>query len=166
MSERERILRLHEIAMRELMKVRSDPHWTPIQRVRLDRVRFEWNRNMTRAAGNARRSGLIRLSIKIWTADDNDEAEFLNTVRHEIAHVIVGLGHGHDEVWREMALRLGCNGKQFHDLAVPERQRPKREHPWPCARCGEEMLLGPGQFRTAKYEGRQYVHRRCPTSRG
>jgi predicted SprT family Zn-dependent metalloprotease len=35
-----------------------------------------------------------------------------NTVLHEIAHALVGCGHGHDHVWRAKALEIGCNGNR------------------------------------------------------
>ena len=35
-----------------------------------------------------------------------------NTILHEIAHALVGRGHGHDNVWRSKALEIGCNGNR------------------------------------------------------
>lgn len=35
-----------------------------------------------------------------------------NTILHEIAHALVGAGHGHDDVWRSKALEIGCNGQR------------------------------------------------------
>jgi hypothetical protein len=31
-----------------------------------------------------------------------------NSILHELAHVLVGKGHGHDEIWFRKALDLGC----------------------------------------------------------
>ncbi|PRY11740.1 SprT-like domain-containing protein [Kineococcus rhizosphaerae] len=42
----------------------------------------------------------------------HDEAEVRDTVLHEIAHALVGPGHGHDAVWRATARRLGCSGER------------------------------------------------------
>ena len=33
--------------------------------------------------------------------EHNDEQEVLETILHEIAHALVGIGHGHDYVWRK-----------------------------------------------------------------
>jgi predicted SprT family Zn-dependent metalloprotease len=33
-----------------------------------------------------------------------------DTLLHEIAHALVGEGHGHDYTWRRMAISIGCNG--------------------------------------------------------
>ena len=38
--------------------------------------------------------------------------EVRDTVLHEIAHALVGTGHGHDALWRATALRLGCSGER------------------------------------------------------
>ena len=37
------------------------------------------------------------------------------TILHEIAHAIVGIGHGHDEVWRRTAVRIGAGPEACHD---------------------------------------------------
>lgn len=38
----------------------------------------------------------------------NEEPQIVECVNHEIAHALVGPGHGHGEVWKVMALRTGC----------------------------------------------------------
>tara|TARA_R100000152_G_C6741643_1_gene165439 strand:- start:429 stop:917 length:489 start_codon:yes stop_codon:yes gene_type:complete len=161
MDETTIIMRLHEVAIRELMRLKNE---FPEHASRLDMIHYDWSRNMTRAAGNARpHSGRIRFSIKIWTDRRNQaniESEFRNTVLHEIAHVLTP-GHGHDATWQRVALEIGCNGERYHELATPKAQRPKKLYPWTCCVCGEEILLGPGQYRMAKYEGRTYRHRTC-----
>lgn len=35
-----------------------------------------------------------------------------DTLLHEIAHALVGSGHGHDNVWRRKAIEIGCNGNR------------------------------------------------------
>lgn len=40
------------------------------------------------------------------------ELEVENIMLHEIAHALVGPGHGHNEVWRRKALSIGCDGKR------------------------------------------------------
>lgn len=39
--------------------------------------------------------------------DLGTDEEVMNTIRHEIAHALVGPGHGHNHLWREMACKLG-----------------------------------------------------------
>jgi predicted SprT family Zn-dependent metalloprotease len=55
----------------------------------------------------------------------HSEAEVRDTVLHEIAHALVGTGHGHDAVWRAKALAIGCSGTR----CVPETA-PRVEGPW------------------------------------
>jgi predicted SprT family Zn-dependent metalloprotease len=53
----------------------------------------------------------------------NDEARVKNTILHEIAHALVGGGHGHDWVWRSKALEIGCDGKRCYtseNTTIPE----------------------------------------------
>jgi predicted SprT family Zn-dependent metalloprotease len=40
------------------------------------------------------------------------EESITDTLLHEIAHALVGSGHGHDYVWRSKAIELGCNGER------------------------------------------------------
>ena len=155
------IMRLHEIAIRELFRLKNE---FPEYIQQLDMVHFEWSRNMTRAAGNARAyTGRIRFSVKIWTDVGNQigvDEKFRNTALHEIAHVMTP-GQKHNEKWRSVARMIGCDGERFHELVTPQRKRPKRNHLWTCFVCGKDILLGPGQYRMAKYEGRTYRHSNC-----
>jgi predicted SprT family Zn-dependent metalloprotease len=78
-----------------------------------------------------------------------------DTVLHEIAHALVGPGHGHDAAWRAMCQRVGARPERLSFEAVmPEGRwqavcpgcglrhhryrRPKRMKGWFCARCGRE----------------------------
>lgn len=47
------------------------------------------------------------------------EAEVRDTLLHEIAHALVGPEHGHDEVWRATARRLGCSGQRCSSADAP-----------------------------------------------
>jgi hypothetical protein len=64
-----------------------------------------------------RRYGCCMYSKKIISlssplAELREMANVKNTILHEIAHALVGSGHGHDEVWRAKALKIGCNGNR------------------------------------------------------
>jgi len=43
-----------------------------------------------------------------------------NTLLHEIAHALVGRGHGHDMVWRAKAIEIGCDGKTHSDAELSD----------------------------------------------
>lgn len=94
----------------------------------------------------------IALSRHLTLLSDEDEVR--NTLLHEIAHALVGPGHGHDDVWRAKALALGCDGRRTDDLpegaegpwegrcpaghAVRQHRRPTR-----VRSCG---ICAPGTF--------------------
>ena len=41
--------------------------------------------------------------------DSHPEPDIINTIRHEVAHAVVGPNHGHDEIWSSKAKELGCD---------------------------------------------------------
>ena len=41
--------------------------------------------------------------------DIHPDPDVINTIKHEVAHAIVGAGHGHDEVWASKAREVGCD---------------------------------------------------------
>ena len=41
--------------------------------------------------------------------DIHPTADVVNTIKHEVAHAIVGPGHAHDEVWSAKAREVGCD---------------------------------------------------------
>lgn len=52
----------------------------------------------------------ISLSAPLTLLRERDNIK--NTVLHEIAHALVGYGHGHDSIWKAKALEIGCNGNR------------------------------------------------------
>ena len=52
--------------------------------------------------------GLSRYYVNHKSITDN---QVKNTILHEIAHALTK-GHNHDEVWRQKALEIGCDGKK------------------------------------------------------
>ena len=38
-------------------------------------------------------------------------SEVKDTILHEIAHALVGIGHGHDRVWRAKCNEIGCHAR-------------------------------------------------------
>ena len=60
--------------------------------------------------------------------------DILDTLLHEIAHAIVGPGHGHDAVWQTAARRIGCTAKRYstvtHSLKRWIRECPRCRDRW------------------------------------
>jgi len=66
-----------------------------------------------------RRAGSCKFSKKEITlakayAEQEDFKEIKNTILHEIAHALVGPRHGHNKIWRQKALEIGCDAERCH----------------------------------------------------
>jgi predicted SprT family Zn-dependent metalloprotease len=85
----------------------------------------------------------------------NDVEAIRDTLLHEIAHALVGFGHGHDSAWRQMCQRIGARPERLSfEAEMPagrwqavcpgcglrhhKYRRPKHVTGWYCARCGIE----------------------------
>ena len=76
----------------------------------------------------------ISLSKKL--VEINNEKEVKETILHEIAHAIVGIYHGHDEVWRKTAMLIGCDGNRCYSTDVVNTLESK--YYAICPICGYE----------------------------
>ncbi len=92
----------------------------------------------------------------------NTPADVRRTTLHEVAHALVGPGHGHKLTWRCMAMALGipadrCNGRATmpkgqwtatcgcQGVVHTMHRRPKRLEGWRCRRCRQGITwTGPG----------------------
>mgnify|MGYP006434589919 FL=1 len=81
----------------------------------------------------------------------NGETEVRQTMLHEIAHALVGCGHGHDAVWRRKALELGCDGKRLNTTS----EMPKGRYQATC--CEKTYSL--------HRRGKRFNDYRCPKCR-
>ena len=75
-----------------------------------------WSFSFDRAK---RRAGSCKFSKKEITlarayAEQEDFKEIKNTILHEIAHALVGPRHGHNEIWKQKALEIGCDAERCH----------------------------------------------------
>jgi len=43
-----------------------------------------------------------------------ERSEVKDTILHEIAHALVGSGNGHNHIWKQKAIDIGCNGKRLY----------------------------------------------------
>lgn len=59
--------------------------------------------------------------INAHHVDIHPDAEIINTIKHEVAHAIVGSRHGHDAIWANKAKEIGCdNTLPCSHLSLPE----------------------------------------------
>jgi predicted SprT family Zn-dependent metalloprotease len=130
---------------------------------------FAFNDNVRRA-GFCRhpfggRPGRIELSVHFIELNDPDEVR--DTTLHEIAHALVGPGHGHGRVWRAKCLEVGARPERCcgEGVEMPRgrwrarcptcsrefdrHRRPKQLTGWHCRTCGPEK----GQLVWSRVEG-------------
>ena len=118
---REEILALAE----ELLNRNGLTGWT----VELDRAR--------RRAGSCRyRERVITLSSTLLPTYPRERVT--DVILHEVAHALVGDGHGHGPVWQKAAMRVGANPK-----ARLSGDLPRPPAPWvgTCPSCGRSREL-------------------------
>jgi predicted SprT family Zn-dependent metalloprotease len=63
----------------------------------------------------------------------NDEARVRNTILHEIAHALTGRTNGHDKVWRQKAVSIGCDGERCYNSVLVKTV--KRQYRGECPNC-------------------------------
>lgn len=98
-------------------------------------------------------------SIELSTtyAAQNSEEHVTDTVLHEIAHALVGIEHGHDNIWKEMCITLGCSPKACDSTAIlPEGAWQAR-----CPGCLQSFH----RHRRPEYPTRMYC-RKCGPEKG
>ncbi len=71
---------------------------------------FAWSKAKRINGTCSHRKKQIRLSAILSPIRNITEVK--NTILHEIAHALVGSGHGHDYVWFNKAIEIGCNGQR------------------------------------------------------
>ncbi|MBQ3703568.1 MAG: SprT-like domain-containing protein [Oscillospiraceae bacterium] len=87
--------------------------------------------------------GPLRITLSALILDDDEQ--FWDTVRHEYAHAAVyllypGQKHGHDQVWRDMCRRVGCDPKRLapEQGRAAELRQQKVKYIIRCRSCGAE----------------------------
>ena len=118
-----------------------------MQRHGLDGWQFRWDMAQRRGGACNFRQRAIQLSLGYAMSASDTEVE--DTILHEIAHALVGPGHGHDAAWRAVAASIGCSGRVTHDLdfskarwegrcpnGCARAQRIRRKRNMVCRQCG------------------------------
>jgi len=58
-----------------------------------------------------------KITLSLTLTELNKEEEVVDTILHEIAHALVGNRHGHNWIWKQKALEIGCDGKRCYSTA-------------------------------------------------
>jgi predicted SprT family Zn-dependent metalloprotease len=136
-----RALRIRQIA-NEMLTLYGLEDWT-----------FTYNRRKTEM-------GLClyspkRIELSQYFIELNGDEAVRETLLHEIAHALVGPGHGHDLFWKQQCLKIGAKPERLcHSVSMPEgrwgaqcgycgmlhykHRKPKHMVGWFCSRCGRE----------------------------
>lgn len=85
-----------------------------------------------------RRFGCCKYSPKLITLSKpltllNDEKSVKDTILHEIAHALTP-GEGHGNVWKKVAIKVGCDGKRCYDSK--SIITPESKYMATCCGCG------------------------------
>jgi predicted SprT family Zn-dependent metalloprotease len=99
------------------------------------------------------RFGKKTIELSIYFVDRNS-TEIRDTILHEVAHALVGPGHGHDSVWKAKAIKVGARPERCGQADMPEgrwqalcggcgqefsrHRRPRRLTGWFCRACGPD----------------------------
>ena len=76
----------------------------------------------------------IQLSAKL--VELNSEEHVTNTILHEIAHALVDANHGHDNVWKQKCIEVGCRPVRCYSSAVIQPKQQRRTlHQGVCPNC-------------------------------
>ena len=94
---------------------------------------------------NVRRAGVCffpfrdrpgRLGLSVHFIERNAEEDVLDTILHEIAHALVGTGHGHDEVWKAKCREIGAKPEPCYGEEI---DMPKGRWRARCPACQKEF---------------------------
>lgn len=77
------------------------------------RFKFINNRRLFGRCVEKGNGGVIQISTHHCI--HSDEEYIKDTILHEIAHALVGTHNGHNEVWKEMAVKVGAKPEQYAD---------------------------------------------------
>lgn len=97
--------------------------------------------------GAVRRAGLCRhpgpgrpgrISLSVHYCERNSEEDVRDTILHEIAHALVGRGHGHDDVWKSKCLEIGARPERCYRETV---DMPEGRWRATCPSCGRVHSL-------------------------
>lgn len=69
----------------------------------------------------------------------NDIERVLQTIKHEIAHALLGPGHGHSKEWKELCIKIGGNGIRCYTEANTVIPPFEKRYTYICTNCGKEI---------------------------
>jgi len=119
----------------------------------LEGWRFKWGNSKRRLGMCSFKEKTIEVSL--WYVGSTSDEELEDTVRHEIAHAVVGSGHGHDYVWKRAAIQLGARPQSCAPDHVQSAAQPN--YIIECSNCKKRWE----RFRLRKELRREGVKSSC-----
>jgi predicted SprT family Zn-dependent metalloprotease len=109
--------------------------------------------------------GSRTIELSVHFVERNSPEVIRDTLLHEIAHALVGPGHGHDTLWKSKCCEIGAVPERLSfEVNMPEgrwqarcgqcgllhhrHRKPKWMNGWYCSHCGKER----GQLAWKKIE--------------
>ena len=89
----------------------------------------------------------------------NNESEVMDTIRHEIAHALAGLGTKHGRLWKLWAKKVGCTSVRATASASTIKM-PKGKWTLTCKMCGHSSEKHRAS-KLIKTQARGYYCTRC-----
>ena len=74
------------------------------------------------------------IGVSLYYLERSTKAEILDTILHEIAHALLGSGHGHDMEWKLMCLRIGAKPERLAGEEAVSSAKPN--YRIKCNNCG------------------------------
>lgn len=92
-----------------------------------------------------------RIRYSIHCVKETPIEEIKDTILHEIAHALVGPGHGHNRVWQAIAIAVGARPERCTEMA---ETTAKPNYVLKCPNCGNKWQ---------RYRLKKALHSaRCP----
>jgi len=105
----------------------------------LVRWKFKWNDRKNALGICSFRDMTIQLS-RTWT-EACDEAMVMDTILHEIAHVLAGSMEGHGPVWKTYCRAIGADPQCFADIPIELLQAVRSRAKWHVVYVPENKAL-------------------------
>lgn len=96
-----------------------------------------------------------RLQLSAPLTRLNDRAQVEDTIRHEIAHILVGPGKGHGWEWKQMCATTGADPTRCYDSASVDQ--PAAPYYLCCSKCGKREP----RYKWPKHPAHLYAHKTC-----
>lgn len=84
------------------------------------------------------RHGSKRIGLSRPLTELNDVEKVKDTILHEIAHALVGVGHGHDSVWKAKCVEIGAKPERCY--SSEDTQTVAGRYKAVCGSCGEVYM--------------------------